>query len=214
MSPSRRARPVRWSTPAASERAPIDTDAAKGADPAISNRACFATGTLVQTLDGPRPIESLEVGAPVLCQNVTTGELEYQPVLAVHRDKPAPTLRITAGGESIVATGLQRFWKSGKGWTMARDLKAGDRLRIVGGVAKIASIETVPPEPVYNVDVAEETGLVRRGRRLPGPRFLASFPRSPSRSIANPNRRRRQRRAVAADSLHEQDGPGDRKARP
>ncbi len=144
---------------AASERSPIDTDAEKGADPAVSIRACFATGTLVQTLDGPRPIESLEVGGPVLCQDVTTGELQYQPVLAAYYKKPSPTLRISAGGESIVATGLQRFWKCGKGWTMARDLKAGDRLRIVGGVAEIVSIDTVPPEPVYNVDVAEERDL-------------------------------------------------------
>ena len=39
------------------------------------------------------------------------------------------------GGETIVATGIHRFWKAGKGWTMARDLKAGDRLRMIGGVA-------------------------------------------------------------------------------
>ena len=38
-----------------------------------------------------------------------------------------PTLRIAIGGESIVATGIHRFWKAGKGWTMARELKAGDR---------------------------------------------------------------------------------------
>ena len=99
------------------------------------------------------------MGNPVLCQNVTTGELGYQPVLAVYYKKPSPSLRISAGGESIVASGLQRFWTCGKGWTMARDLKAGDRLRIVGGVAEIASIEPVPPEPICNVDVAEQKDL-------------------------------------------------------
>ena len=99
------------------------------------------------------------MGAPVLCQDVTTGELDYQPVLALYSKKPSPVLRISAGGESIVATGLQRFWKCGKGWTMARNLKAGDRLRIVGGVAEIASISTFPPVPGYNVDVAEERDL-------------------------------------------------------
>ena len=49
-------------------------------------------------------------------------------------NQPAPTLRIAVGGEAIVATGIHRFWKAGKGWTMARELKAGDRLRMVGGV--------------------------------------------------------------------------------
>ena len=32
-------------------------------------------------------------------------------------------------GESIAATGIHRFWKAGNGWTMARDLKPGDRIR-------------------------------------------------------------------------------------
>ena len=68
-------------------------------------------------------------------------------------------LRISVDGESIVATDLQRFWISGKGWTMARDLKAGDRLRIVGGVAEVTSIEKVSPQPVYNVDVAKQSDL-------------------------------------------------------
>src|SRR5262249_29623684 len=81
-----------------------------------------------------------------------------------HRNKPAPTLRISAGGESIVATDLQRFWKSGKGWTMARDLRAADRLRIVGGVVEVISIENVQSQPVYNVDVAEDGDLFVGGK--------------------------------------------------
>ncbi len=143
----------------APERAPAESGAATAAERAASMRACFAPGTLVQTLDGPRPIESLGLGAPVLCQDVSTGELDYQPVLAAYHNKSSPTLRISAGGESLVATGLVRFWKCGQGWTMARDLKPGDRLRIVGGVAAIASIKTVPPAPVHNVDVAEQRDL-------------------------------------------------------
>ena len=38
---------------------------------------------------------------------------------------------------------------------MARELKAGDRLRIVGGVVEIHSIEPDQTQPVYNLDVAE-----------------------------------------------------------
>ena len=96
----------------------------------LAVRACLASGTSVHTIDGPKPIESLDVGDRVLSQHPSTGSLEYQPVLATHRNKPAPTLRIAVGAESIDATELQRFWKAGKGWTMARDLKAGDRLRM------------------------------------------------------------------------------------
>ena len=75
--------------------------------------------------------------------------------MATHLTIPSTTLRIGIDGETIVATGIHRFWKPGKGWTMARDLKAGDRLRMIGGIVEIASIETDKTQPVYNLDVAE-----------------------------------------------------------
>jgi tetratricopeptide (TPR) repeat protein len=119
------------------------------------HNACFAAGTLVQALDGPRPIESIQIGDRVLSQNTSTGSLAFEPVTATHRNQPAPTLKLVAGGETIVATGIHRFWKAGKGWTMARDLKAGDRLRRVGGVVAIESIEPDETQRVYNLDVAD-----------------------------------------------------------
>ena len=117
--------------------------------------SCFAAGTLVQTIDGPQPIETIRVGDRVLSQGTATGELAFRSVTAVHHNPPSATLRIAIGGESIVATGIHRFWKAGKGWTMARELKAGDRLRIVGGTVEISSIEADKNQPVYNLDVAE-----------------------------------------------------------
>ena len=121
---------------------------------AISHGACFAAGTLVQTIDGPQPIESIRVGDQVLSQGTATGQLVFQPVLATHRNQPTATLRVAIGGESVVATGIHRFWKAGKGWTMARELKAGDRLRIVGGIVEVESIEADKTQLVYNLDVA------------------------------------------------------------
>jgi hypothetical protein len=117
--------------------------------------ACFAVGTMVHTIDGPRPIESIQVGDRVLSQNTTTGSLAFEPVVATHVNNPSPTLRISIDGESIVATGIHRFWVPGKGWTMARDLQAGNRLRDVGNVVSIQSIEADATQPVYNLDVAE-----------------------------------------------------------
>jgi len=38
---------------------------------------------------------------------------------------------------------------------MARDLKAGDRLRMVGGIEEIDSIESDKSQPVCNLDVAD-----------------------------------------------------------
>jgi len=122
---------------------------------AYTHSACFAAGTLVQTIDGPQPIETLRVGDRVLSQGTLSGQLAFQPVTAVHRNPPAAMLRIAIGGESVVATGIHRFWKAGKGWTMARELKAGDHLRLVGGTVQIESIEADKTQPVYNLDVAE-----------------------------------------------------------
>jgi hypothetical protein len=91
----------------------------------------------------------------VLSQETSTGQLSFQPVVATYRNQPTAMLRIAIGDEAIVATGIHRFWKAGRGWTMARELKAGDRLRMVGGVIEIGSVEASKLEPVYNLDVAE-----------------------------------------------------------
>jgi hypothetical protein len=122
---------------------------------APQHHSCFAVGTPVQTIDGPRPIESIRAGDRVLSQGASTGQLAFQPVLVTHRNPPAATFRLTIGSEPIVSTGIHRFWKAGIGWTMARDLKAGDRLRMVGGTVAIDSIETDKTQPVYNLEVAE-----------------------------------------------------------
>ena len=133
---------------------------------AYTHSACFAAGTLVQTIDGSRPIESVRVGDRVLSQQTSTGSLDFHPVVAIHRNPPAATLRIAIPGEMIVATGIHRFWKAGKGWTMARELKPGDRLRMVGGTVEIESIETDKTQPVYNLDVAENRDFFVGGNGL------------------------------------------------
>jgi hypothetical protein len=121
-----------------------------------THSACFSAGTPVMTIDGPRPIESIQVGDRVLAQDPTSGQLSFRPVIALHRNRPSPTLRLAFDGETIVATGIHRFWKVGKGWTMARDLKPGDHLRIVGGSADVRSIEPDATQQVYNLDVADD----------------------------------------------------------
>ena len=124
------------------------------AEPPRTHSACFAAGTPVHTIDGPRAIDQLQVGDRVLSQDTTTGALSFQPVVAVHHNKPAPTLKLSLGGESLTATGIHRFWKAGQGWVMARDLKPGDVVRTVGGTARIESVESDTVKPVFNLDVA------------------------------------------------------------
>jgi hypothetical protein len=120
-----------------------------------TNHSCFAGGTLVRTMLGPQVIESIHVGDQVLTQDPGTGRLAYAPIVAVFHNKPAPTLRIKLGEETIVATGIHRFWKVGRGWAMARDLNPGDELRVLGGVVTVSSVESDRVQPVFNLQVAE-----------------------------------------------------------
>ena len=59
---------------------------------------------------------------------------------------------------------------------MARDLKAGDPLRLLDGPAAVESVEAGKVQPVFNLDVAEDARLLRRRRRGPGPRQHAARP--------------------------------------
>jgi hypothetical protein len=116
--------------------------------------SCFGAGTLVHTLHGLRPIESLRVGDPVLSMDPKTGRLDYQPVLAVHHNPPGATVNVGVGDETIVASLFHRFWEAGRGWTMARDLQPGDPVRTLAGPEPLAGVSQGADQPVYNLDVA------------------------------------------------------------
>ena len=118
--------------------------------------SCFGKGTIVATIAGTQSIETLLPGDVVLAQNIDSGALSYQPILAVHHNPPGKTFRVAVGNETIVSSEFHRFWKAGHGWVMARDLKPGDALRTLGGVESVSSIEPGKVEPVYNLDVAQD----------------------------------------------------------
>jgi tetratricopeptide (TPR) repeat protein len=116
---------------------------------------CFVAGTPVRTLDGPRPIEAIQVGDQVLSQDATTGAIGFQSVVFLHHNPPGKTLRVSlANGESLVCSVYHRFWRANVGWTMARDLKPGDTLRNLGGLVRVAKVEPDSIQPLYNLDVS------------------------------------------------------------
>jgi hypothetical protein len=132
--------------------------------------SCFAAGTSVHTRSGLKPIETLKIGDQVLTQDTTTGALSFQPILAVFHNPPNQTVRVRVGNpgagsspeeieneddeEPVVSTGIHRFWKAGRGWVMARDLKPGELVRALGGLARVESVEADEVQPVYNLEVA------------------------------------------------------------
>lgn len=127
--------------------------------------SCFAAGTLVHAETGLVPIETLKAGDLVLSQNVRTGALHYRPVTALHRNPPSTIYRVKLNEEIVPTSQFHRFWKAGHGWVMARELKPGDELRVLGGVAAVAEVQTGEVEPVFNLDVDEDHSFFvgRRG---------------------------------------------------
>jgi hypothetical protein len=116
---------------------------------------CFAKGTPLRTLLGLKPIETLRIGDRVLSEDPGSGTLSFQPIVLVYHNPPSPTLRITLDDEVIVSTPIHRFWRSGKGWALARELKPGDTVHVLGGLAKVKSVESDEVQPVFNLELAQ-----------------------------------------------------------
>jgi hypothetical protein len=116
--------------------------------------SCFGRGTPVRTLNGERPIESVLPGDQVLTQDPRSGVLRYEPVLRAIHNPPSPTLAVKLGEETVIVTGIHRFWKAGHGWVMARDLKPGDAVRTLGGLSRVVAVDSAAVQPVFNLEVA------------------------------------------------------------
>jgi hypothetical protein len=150
------------------------------------HHACFAAGTPVPTLTGPRPIESLKVGDVVLSQDTGSGVLSFQPIVGVHHNPPAKTVRVRTRDATVVSTPVHRFWRAGRGWAMARDLNPGDVIRIASGRTDVIEIRPDVIQPVYNLDVARNhsffvgsANLLVRDNSLP-PAMFTPFDAEPS----------------------------------
>jgi tetratricopeptide (TPR) repeat protein len=153
---------------------------------------CFAAGTPVRTMEGFRPIEEIRPGDLVLSQDVTTGGLDFRPIVFVHHNAPNQTLRITLSNDEILSASVyHRFWRSGAGWAQARDLKPGDVLRTLGSTLRVLAVEPGPVEPLFNLDVAQNRtffagngNVLVHDNTLPPARH-ALFDETPNIELAN-----------------------------
>ena len=88
----------------------------------------------------------------------TTGQLAFKPVLATTFREPSPLIEMTADGHTTGERALRTtlghpFWVNGKGWRMAKQLKAGDILHTVRGSLRIDRVAETDPEEAYNLVV-------------------------------------------------------------
>jgi RHS repeat-associated protein len=117
---------------------------------------CFVAGTEIQTIDGEKNIEDIQVGDWVLADDPNTpGEVEYKQVLETfirHTDK---LVDLFIDGEVISTTGEHPFWTPDKGWVEANDLVVGSLVMTEDGrIIDIDGVETRNGEfTVYNFAV-------------------------------------------------------------
>lgn len=118
---------------------------------------CFVAGTKVQTDEGEKPIEEIEVGDKVLTKSDETGEVAYKEIVGLFQKQADKIYYIHIGDEIIEVTAEHPLWLNGKGWTEVKDLKVGDLLVSSDGTKlAIDKIEKEPREAtVYNFEVAD-----------------------------------------------------------
>jgi hypothetical protein len=133
----------------------------------ISVFSCFVPGTPVWTPEGPVAIERLAIGDLVLAQNPHTGEVAYRPVLETTVGEPTGVVNLQVAGETIGATLGHRFWVSGAGWVMAKQLESSSRLHSLRGFVEVRAVESAPIVDCYNLRVDEfHTFFVGKARVL------------------------------------------------
>ena len=125
------------------------------------NASCFTAGTMIETADGDRTIEEIQIGDLVLSANPETGEIAYKPVVNTYVHVTDTVLYLTIDEEIIETTEDHPFWVEGQGWTSAKLLQPGDVVRLKDGSTQcVDDIEIVElPEgeyvAVYNFEVAD-----------------------------------------------------------
>ena len=121
---------------------------------------CFVAGTRIATPDGPRAIETLQVGDVVWAYDLATLRRVERPVTALHRNR-ARARRVEVGERVIQGVSAEHpFWSDGR-WVPAGELREGDPVHVWNGVeATERGITRIVDQPgiveVFNLTVAGE----------------------------------------------------------
>jgi hypothetical protein len=118
---------------------------------------CFATGTIVATDRGPRPIESLAIGDLVATTDPATGRSGLHPVTFVHRNRTDVFVELTtATGDIVRATRDHWFWDPAAAeWVPTRRLHPQMVLDTGGERVALAAVRRIYEHgETWNLEVA------------------------------------------------------------
>ncbi len=141
------------------------TDAAKNLDfGAVCNGiACFTAGTLIHTIHGLKPIETVNRGELVWSREEFGDKYDYRPVIAT---KVTPNVAIfevkikhdNGLEETINTTEEHPFWIDGEGWRKASILESGMKLLDKQGnttATVVSQMALDKKDTVYNFEVQD-----------------------------------------------------------
>jgi hypothetical protein len=123
------------------------------------NAGCFAAGTKLWTPQGYRAIEDIKAGERVYSRDQWDegGEIVAKIVEEVF-ERYSVVWDIVADGRTIRTTSEHPFMVRGKGWTLAHELRVGDRL-VCAETGRTVTVEAIRDtgerELVYNLRVAD-----------------------------------------------------------
>lgn len=152
-----------------------------GAQPCQTTNQCFKEGTLVETEEGLKPIEDIEVGDKVLAYDEVTGEQAYKPVVRLFRNSTEEWQYVYIEGETnpIISTPGHKYYLPNNNkhreeerplehasysdlsekWVSACKLKKGDKVLLSDGkygiVEKTVCVQLTAPETTYNLEIAD-----------------------------------------------------------
>jgi len=120
---------------------------------------CFAAGTRVSTLDGDVPIDAIAEGDMVLGRDEDSGATAPRKVARVFVTPDREVLELGLESDDgavdrLTVTPEHPFWREGQGFVPVASLAPGDAVRTAGGLARVASLTSLPTRiTVYNIEV-------------------------------------------------------------
>lgn len=133
----------------------------EGCPGGVCNRAgsCFAAGTPVMTISGPKPIESIVAGDIVLARDPETGATALERVAQTFVREASDTvdLELTAEGgrrEHLTVTSEHPFFVHDKGFRGVAELSPGDVVDTATGTARVTALASLGASmSVFNFEV-------------------------------------------------------------